>query len=412
MDGVFGMLLQFSVENFKSFKDKAILSLEASSDKELLDHVLNNEKDRYLKSVVLFGGNAAGKSNIFQALTAAIFLVRQSKGRQYGAPLVQIVPFRFDECSAGKASSFEFVFSTNGRKYIYGFSATREMVVEEYLYVFNSSRVSVVFERTNTNEYRFTSPIIRKRLFPLVERNTENKLFLATAWHAEDTRDAYMWFEQMINTYSCDHEQLLSQTIEMYEQDDPSFHRFACQLFQETDTQIIDYEIMSKPTVMLGYQIGTLNRIEKDGEERIYRLPLEKESKGVQWLFAFAPVLKKAFETGGVLCIDDFGTNLHPLLVKYLVSLFHNPDVNKANVQLVISTHAMILMSPEVLRRDQIYYVEKDYQNGESELFSLDDFSKREGEDYRKSYLLGRFGAVPYIVDAQISGLITAKSTK
>ena len=123
-------------------------------------------------------------------------------------------------------------------------------------------------------------------------------------------------------------------------------------------------------------------------------------------------MLKKAFETGGVLCIDDFGTNLHPLLVKYLVSLFHNPDVNKANVQLVISTHAMILMSPEVLRRDQIYYVEKDYQNGESELFSLDDFSKREGEDYRKSYLLGRFGAVPYIVDAQISGLITAKSTK
>lgn len=399
------MLLQFSIENFKSFKDKAILSLEASSDKELQDHVFCNGKDRYLKSAVLFGANAAGKSNLLEALTTAITLVRQSNLRQYGAPLVQIVPFRFDESCAGKPSSFEFVFFTNGKKYIYGFSATRKKIIEEYLFVYNSSKASVVFERTNTNDYRFTSLTIKKRLFPLVERNAENKLFLATAWNAEDMRDAYLWFDQMINTYSCDHEQLFNKTIGMYEQDDPSLHHFACQMFKETDTQIIDYEILTKPTVMHGCQIETLHRIEKDEEERIYRLPLEKESKGVQWLFAFAPVLKKAFETGGVVCIDDFGVGLHPLLVEYLVSLFHNPSVNKANAQLIVSTHAMILLSPEVLRRDQIYFVEKDYQNEESELFSLDDFSKRKGEDYQRSYLLGRFGAIPFIIDAEISGL-------
>lgn len=175
-------------------------------------------------------------------------IVRQSNIKQYGAPLVQIVPFIFDEQYVSKPSSFDFVFFTNGKKYIYGFSATREKVVEEYLYVYNSSKASVVFERTNTNEYRFTSSIIRKRLFPLVERNAENKLFLATAWNVEDTRDAYVWFGQMINTYSCDHEQLLKQTIEMYEQGAPSLHHFACQLLKETDTQIIDYEILTKPT--------------------------------------------------------------------------------------------------------------------------------------------------------------------
>lgn len=406
------MLLQFSVENFKSFKDKAVLSLEASSDKELQDHVVSVGKERLLKSVALFGANSAGKSNLFEALTAAIVLVRQSNHLQYGAPFVQIVPFRFDESCAGKPSSFEFVFFTHGKKYVYGFSATRERVIEEYLYVYNSSRASVVFERTNTNDYRFTSPAIRKKLLPLVEMNTDNKLFLATAtaWNAEETRDAYLWFEQMIHICSSDDEVLLKQTMAMYAQDDDSsLHYFVCRLFQEADTQITDYEIISKPDTIHELSIETIHRIEKDGEEQLYRLPLEKESKGVRWLFAFAPVLKKAFETGGIICVDDFGADLHPLLVEYLISLFHNPDVNQANAQLIVSTQTMLLMSSDVLRSDEIYFVEKDYRNGESELFPMDAFSKCKGEDYLMSYLHGRFGAIPFIFDAQFSQLCNYK---
>ncbi|MBQ1367599.1 MAG: AAA family ATPase, partial [Firmicutes bacterium] len=120
------MLLQFSVENFRSFKTKAVLSLEASADKELLNNIVEDQKQRILKGVAIFGSNAAGKSNIFKALTAAILMVRYSNTRQVGEPLAMMVPFVFDEESAKKPCSFEFVFLVDKKKYVYGFSATSE----------------------------------------------------------------------------------------------------------------------------------------------------------------------------------------------------------------------------------------------------------------------------------------------
>ena len=108
-------------------------------------------------------------------------------------------------------------------------------------------------------------------------------------------------------------------------------------------------------------------------------------------------MLKRAFETGETLCIDEFDASLHPMLVRYLVSLFNNPEINKAKAQLIVSSHAMVLMSLKNLRRDQIYFVEKDRKTGVSELYSLDEFSPRKEEDIRKAYMLGRYGSVPDI---------------
>ena len=116
------MLLQFSVENFKSFKSNVVLSLEASSDKELSNNVTTIKKDRCLNTVAIFGANAAGKSNIFSALTAAIMLIRRSNTRQVTEPLMEIVPYKFDACSMTKPTSFEFVFYAENTKYVYGFA--------------------------------------------------------------------------------------------------------------------------------------------------------------------------------------------------------------------------------------------------------------------------------------------------
>lgn len=417
------MLLQFSVNNFKSFKDMAVLSMEPSADKELPSNLTLIGKNRCLNTIAIFGANAAGKSNVFTALTAAILLVRRSNSRQVIDPLVEIIPFKFDEESIRKPTTFEFVFIAEGKKYVYGFSATQKAVQREYLYVFNSAKASTIFERTDVNTYKFTSPALKRELQPLTERNTENKLFLATAtaWNCEATRIPYLWFETKINTYSIDSDQLISQTAPMFDNDaDNSLRKFTNMILHEADINIDDFNIEFKdisqeqflqqvPQELRGListipaamnkvvKIETVHSIVDDGIAKQYNLSLMEESQGTRNLFLFSPVLKRAFETGETLCIDEFDASLHPMLVRYLFSLFNNPDINKAHAQLIVSSHSLVLMSLKNLRRDQIYFVEKDRKTGKAELYSLDEFSPRKEEDVRKAYMLGRYGSIPDI---------------
>ena len=425
------MLLQFSVENFKSIKQKAILSLEASADQMHVDNYAQTGKDKCLRMVSVYGANAAGKSNLFQALTAAILAVRLSNDRQVGAPIPQITPFLFDSETAKAPTSFEFIFITEGLKYVYGFSATSTTVETEYLYVYKTAKATTIFERDvhSKPEYRFTSPSLRKQLLPITERNTPNKLFLATAtaWNCEETRIPLLWLTNGINTYSPDYESLLQISGEMFERDtDQSLRIFTNRLLQEADVNISDYEFESTnypkedfmrdigvppairenfsmlPNFFKRYDINTLHRIETNRGENVYALPLRLESRGTRNVFLLSPILKRAFETGETVCVDEFDTSLHPMLVSYLVGLFHNPAVNRNNAQLIITAHDLSLLTLKELRRDQIYFVEKDQNTGESELYSLDEFSPRTNEDVRKAYMLGRYGSVPNVGDGDL----------
>lgn len=410
------MLLQFTVENFKSFRNKTILSLEGSSDKNLEGNYSFVGKEKLLKSAVVFGANASGKSNIFLALTAAILAVRQSNQRQINDTLDYIVPFKFDPEAMKAPSSFEFVFiGHDGKKYVYGFSATNARVVREYLYAYNSSKATTIFEREN-DEYQFTSPERKREMLPITERNTQNKLFLATAtqWNCSSTKEPYLWLDNGINTYSPDFNQLLNQSAPYFEADhDHSLKDFTVNILHEADINIDDYEFESKELNRLPHEIRslastvpfankevrveTVHTIQGNGTEQPYGLSLWEESQGTRNLFLFAPFLKRAFENGETICIDEFDMSIHPILVEYLIGLFHNPSINKMNAQLIISTHAVSLLSLSILRRDQIYFVEKDRATGVSEMYSLDEFSPRKQENIRKAYLLGRYGSIPNI---------------
>jgi len=418
------MLLQFSVENFRSFKHKTVLSMEASADKNLLDNIVQIKKEKVLKAAAIFGANAAGKSNLFLALTAAILMVRVSNFRQIGEPLVQITPFLFDKESALKPTSFEFVFTVNDKKYVYGFSATTRKICTEYLYVYNSARPTTIFERDESAKvpYRFTDYAIQKKLKPLTERNTENKLFLATAssWNAEETKEPMLWFMQGINTYDPRYEEkALNIAGNLYENDvDNSLRNFTINLLKEADINISDYNFTSKkipfmpsgpfaPKQEVGtdqqiqgkvYEITAFHIIEdENGHNEKYSLGMHSESQGTRNLFFMAPIIKRAFETGETVCIDEFDTSLHPTLLVYIVGLFNNPYINKKNAQLIISSHTMSLLDLNEMRRDQIYFIEKNQQTGISDLYSLDEFSPRTREDVRKAYLLGRYGSIPEV---------------
>ena len=417
------MLLQFSVKNFRSIKEEAVLSLEASSDKEHLNNTVLVNDERVLKVITVFGANAAGKSNLFLALTAAILAIRMSNNRQLGEPIYNIIPFSFDPKTVNEPSEFEFVFVAEGKKYVYGFSATYRKIFTEYLYVYNSSRPTTIFERDEENDevYRFTIPSIKSELKPLTERNTDNKLFLSTAtlWNSEYTRIPMLWFSNMINTYDPRYDNNINLVGDMFEKDeDNSLRHFTNNLLAEADINISDYIFESKdvptdqlPKIILpnntgtaqeirgkAYRIETKHNIHNNkGEVESYPLDMQFESKGTKNIFFMSPIIKHAFETGETVCIDEFDNSLHPMLVSYLVGLFNNPNVNKANAQLIISVHTMSLLTQKELRRDQIYFIEKNQKSGVSELYSLDEYSPRKNENIRKAYLLGRFGAIPEV---------------
>ena len=416
------MLIQFSVENYRSYKERAIFSMEASVDKELLSNIVVEDKERVLKVAAIFGANASGKSNLFLALTSAILNIRLSNQMQVNQKLFDITPFLFDEKMKDKPTSFEFVFKNNGTKYIYGFSATSYEIVEEYLYAYRTNRPTTIFERDEKEVYRFTLPSIKKELEPLTKKNTKNKLFLATAteWNSKETKEAFDFFSTKINTYSSDYEVLLPQVGPLLDDNNNNHIKdFIKNILKAADINIDDYSFESKEkpveeffnsiplqfraalqaninhnTKNISYTINTIHYI----DNKAYAMNIIEESEGTRNVFGIAPLLKRAFEvTGETICIDEFDRSLHPELVQYLIDLFNDETVNKCNAQLIISTHTTSLLSQEHLRRDQIYFTEKNNETAETELYSLDEFSVRKREDIRKAYLLGRYGAIPNI---------------
>ena len=196
------MLLQFSVENYLSFKEQAILSLVPSSDKEHLNNINDNGTFKGLNTIAIYGANASGKSNLFKAVTIALNMIRSSANTQVDQ-LLPVVPFKLDDESRSRPSAFEFQFvASDGKKYVYGFSAFPDRILEEYLYCYNTSWPTKVFDRTEIDSYTF-SRSTKKELEAIVRFTTKNRLFIssATLMNAESTRIAYEWLSKGIDTY-------------------------------------------------------------------------------------------------------------------------------------------------------------------------------------------------------------------
>ena len=418
------MLVQFSVKNFMSFKEKQDFSMEAGIGDENPDNIINiNESnERVLKTTALYGANASGKTNLIKAFSVAIMMIRLSNNRQPGEKLLQMEPFAFDENTKKEPCEFEFIFYTNNNKYVYGFKADKNKIHEEYLYQYFSAKATRIFERIGEN-YKFLQADETK-LNAIKNQNLENKLFLATAttWNYEKTRAPYLWFANMIDTYIGGNE-LNPFSIEAYNNDDAneSLKKFTLKLLEEADIIIKDYNIEIEETEMdvrMIMQLKNMNIpsnviipktsviksitmsheiIDENGNTKIYNLDLISESSGTKIVFAMAPILKEVFEKGKILIIDEIERSLHPSLVEMIIKFFHSIEINKSNAQLIFNTHDTNLLSLDLFRRDQIWFAEKDPKKGATELYPLDDFSVRKTENIQKGYLNGRYGAIPFV---------------
>lgn len=415
------MLLEFSVKNFLSFKEKTTFSMEAAIENENENNLILKDNERILKTTAIYGANASGKTNLIKAFSAAIMMVRLSNSRQPGEKLVQMSAFEFDEKTKNEPSEFEFVFIANGKKYIYGFSADKDKIYEEYLYSYLSAKPTRIFERTNCVEYKFLQSDEAK-LKSIKEKNTDNKLFLATAttWNYERTKDAYLWFAQNIDTYIGGNF-YTDFVFDSFKNDkDGELKKFTLKLLKEADIVIKDFNVeieeqevdnnllmllrsLNVPTQMMpqkqrNVKIRMLHEIKDERKKsRTYEINIDNESSGTKILFAFAPILKNVMENGKIIIVDELERSLHPSLVELIVKFFHNPEINKGNAQLIFNTHDVNLLSLELFRRDQIWFTEKNSEKGATDLYPLDDFSVRKKENIQKGYLNGRYGAIPFV---------------
>ena len=402
------MILEFSVKNFLSFKEKVTFSMIANSNKELNDNYVEIGGNKVLKNAAIYGANASGKSNLFEILARVVSMLRSSNSVDINAKL-PLIPFKLDKGSVNKPSEFEIKFILDETRYVYGFIADKDKIYDEYLYYYPNGRETKIFDRTNINEYSYTQKD-EKILREIEAKNAQNKFFLATAtnWNFDKTKAAYNFLTNGIGT--CNNLEILkNMAYKMYETNSDYLKDFAIDFLQKADFNIEDYKISqidvpgefltaipefiakTLPDKPKAYQV-----LFKHKNSDNY-LSIDEESLGTQMIFVFIPFLADSLKNKKVLIIDELDKSLHPFLVQYIVEIFNDVEINKNGSQLIFNTHDTNLLDLNILRRDQIWFTEKNKETGESDLYSLSDFSVRKQENVEKGYMLGRYGAVPFI---------------
>jgi len=400
------MLIEFTVENYKSFKDKTTLSMVASSDKTSLPQNVieptGNFKHRLLKSAVIYGANASGKSNFIKAMEFMKNFVWDSiKGDDRS--IIDVEPFLFDSESANKPTMFEvdFISNDNNVRYIYGFTADRKKIHEEWLYSFPKGKQVLLFERfldeAGEQQYKFNRSLSSTK--DLVKKTRHNSLFLtvATAFNVE----AVGWASKWINSelFHLIHAGGYT-TSSMLNYGGTTERLQVIELLQKADLGISDIEVYKKSDDDFDYDfdIVFIRKIRNQlGKETSIRLSFENESDGTQKFYRLAGDILILLEGSFTVFSDELDLRLHPMLVEWILGLFNNSQLSNPGVQLIFTTHNTEIMNPKLFRRDQIWFSEKDHTSGASELFPLTDYKARKGENYKKNYLEGRYGAIPIL---------------
>lgn len=394
------MLIQFSVENYLSIKDKVVLSLLASKDTEHSEHLIIGGNKNYLKSSVIYGANASGKSNVLNAFWFMVNYVLTSHNQQVHKSIDR-TPFKFDRETPALPSSFEVIFTANSIRYAYGFSVTDKAVTDEYLYYYPNGRQALIFERKDTTDFRFTVDVDEQNT--LKERTSANKLYLSVAsnWSYSKVIPVLEWFAscQIITKHSVAD----AYGLEAEQLKDDDYRRVIASMLRVADLgiqalQIRDTDPLSTLRNDVFTNIEAVHTVQDTaGNAFSYTLNMTEESDGTNSYFKLIGIVKKALDQGTLLVADEMDAHLHPLLTKHLVSLFNSAEFNPNGAQLVFTSHNTNLLDLDVLRRDQIWFTEKDEQTAATDLFSLYDFSIRKDAKVEKGYLIGRYGAIPFI---------------
>ena len=422
------MLVDFKVENFRSIKEKQLLSMVATSQKEFTDtHTFLPTTSKNLslvKTAAIYGANAAGKSNILKAMEVMQEIVLESGSRYQRGDKLPVKAFLFDN-EVNEPTEFEINFIYDEVRYQYGFAATKERITEEWLIAYPKGRPQNWFaraynERTKEYKWQFGDKLTgKKQLWQ--ESTRSNALFLSTAvqLNSEQLKPVFDWFADKLKItgvvgWNPSFTMRLCSDAE-YKENILKFLKMADMDIEDIEIKKEDFDPAKLPKDMPEELKEDITKDMKGKEiikgAKFYHLDnygkkvaldFDDESDGTRKLFSFIGPWIDSLENGNVLLIDELHDNFHPLMVKFLIEMFHNKDMNKSNAQLIFTTHETSVLNQETFRRDQIWFCEK--QNRATTLYPLTDFSPRKGvEDLEKGYLSGRYGALPFFQDISMA---------
>ncbi|MBL0143802.1 MAG: ATP-binding protein [Betaproteobacteria bacterium] len=418
------MLVEFRISNFRSIREEQCLSFVATTDKWLEDtHCITTGKStvpKLLRSVVTYGPNASGKSNLIFALMTMQRLVLNSTRLLEPQFSEQYTPFLLDADSRQRPTQFEITVMLDGVRYQYGFEYDAERIHGEWLLVYRASKAQRWFEyhynpETKLNEWEPFSVHFKgekKGQRELWKANTSaHSLFLtqASQSNSQQLKALFDWFVNDLIVLPAGAAFNLLPTLIRLE--DPKYKEWVLRLMNAADIHISDIKVEKRKGQQLEFKLepgkppelrtveGELPDIEfchatADGGQQWF--DRRYESYGTQRLLGYAGPLLDAIENGKFIVVDEFDTSLHPLLTRYVLQMLHKPHLSQNGAQLWMTTHDTSLLDPEFLRRDQIWFVEKNKEQT-SDLYSLTEFSPRKTEALERGYLQGRYGAIPFL---------------
>lgn len=432
MNGGVTMLIEFRFKNYRSFRDETILSMEATGLGAFKNSLITYNNSKLLPGAAIYGKNGGGKSNVIRAFWLAVQFIKNAQRTQHEKAAIPVIPFALNDYSASEPSEFEFIFTLDGVKYWYSFAATREKVFTESLYHAPKGQKALVFSRRGQS-YSFTEDKARRKL--ISEAVAENQLFFSVACTMNDAvcSGAMRWFRERV-FFSRDYSDIPRQLLEYSE--DANMLKAISRYAKAADVGIAEmqFEINNREfddestfpdyipegikTALVQFmhtlaetsnnsevrlKMGEVTATSKhkgetrDGRMEYYTLELADESDGTRKLMSIAPAIESVLANGGILLVDELERELHPMLVEFIVSKFQSKRTNPNGAQIIFTTHNTELLNMELLRKDQLYFVDKRREDGVSELYSISEFTTRTTDNIRKGYLIGKYGATPDI---------------
>lgn len=391
------MICQFSFKNFMSYKDETVFDFQAAAIPELSDSVISIDKASDLLPVgVVYGPNGGGKSNLLKAFACLVWTVvkpvadlgktREPLILQHG---VDCIPFLLDDNSRNESTEFQVFFRTNGNEYQYNLEIRNEEIVSESLSwrTIGGKKTGVVFER-NSNEIALGSSINRISVNKQVNPKMPYLSFLAINYDFPVIAEVISWFEScIIQSYA---NPFVDSRIVVANE---NIKKSTIRALNDLDIDIADYRFSDDKKQL--FTIRTVN-------EKSYELPFQYESDGTRKLLAALPIILIALRYGRLVVIDELDAKLHPKLLRYIVKLFHDPEINKNGAQLLFTSHDLTTMKNDLFRRDEIWFACENDSHA-SCVYSLYDIRDENDKHvnntaaYDKQYLEGRYGADPYL---------------
>ena len=417
------MLIEFTVGNYLSFKDRKTLSMEAATVKEHAEtNVSIQGRFELLKGAVLYGANASGKSNLLAAMSTMRRLVSQSL-KASSEDTLNITPFLLHNETAFQPSFFEVLILVNDVRYRYGFEVDNESVRSEWLFVSKKKVEKPLFIRTEEG-IEVTSAFSEAR--DLEDKTRENALFLAVVdqFNGPIAKEIMRWFANLKTisgladrnykslTYQLlESEKTKAQLVDFYQKLDLGFNEIELEK-EPFDHAIINRafseELLKELAPHLGVEKTEIKTLHTVYDSQNQAVGMQKfamqtqESSGTNKVFNISGALFSVLNKGGVLVIDELDASLHPLMTLTITKLFNSMEYNPHNAQLIIATHDTNLLEYGNFRRDQIYFVEKN-NFGASDIYSLVEYIEdggqkvRKDRSFEKDYIQGRYGAIPFI---------------